>query len=240
MSRNSGIEAGVAINPGGLLQLLQLADSSFPTGAYAFSNGIEGLHAFGLVRDGIDLAQVIEAQIEEGLAGIELPAVFEAHRASTAGEVQTLAELDAYVTALKPVPAFNAASARVGRQFLEAALPLVRSPVVAEYARAVRTGQAIGHHPVAFGVVMAAGIDASLAAAVYGAGFVSGQVMTGVRLGIIGQGAAQRIIAGLRPELLAAVARAAKSVPSEMGAYLPLVDLAGLAQPTLGGRLFGS
>lgn len=240
MRGNSGIGADVVMDPGRLLQVLQLADSSFPTGAYAFSNGIEGLHAFGLVRNETDLAQVIEAQIAEGLAGIELPAVFEAHRAAAGGEIGPLAELDAYVTALKPVPAFNAASARVGRQFLEAALPLVQSPVVAEFAGMVRAGRAIGHHPVAFGVVLAAGVDAAMAAAVYGAGFVSGQVMTGVRLGIIGQGAAQRIIAGVRPELLAAVTRAETTAPSEMGAYLPLADVAGLAQPALVGRLFGS
>jgi urease accessory protein UreF len=86
----------------------------------------------------------------------------------------------------------------------------------------------------------AAGSDERTAATAYGAGFVGGQAMAGVRLGIIGQGAAQRIIAALRPDLLAAIDRAGSVTMSEMGAYLPLVDLAGLAQPGLASRLFGS
>ena len=224
-----------------LLQLLQLADSSFPTGAYAFSNGIEGLHALGLIDGAGDLAAVIQAQIEESLGGIELPAVYLAHRAAANNDLATLVELDADLTALKPVPAFAAASARVGRRFLESALPLTTSPIVTAYAGAVAEGDTAGHHPVAFGVVMAAtGLDAPSAAAVHGAGVVGGQVMSGVRLGIIGQVAAQRIIADVRPDLLTALARAATIERGEMGAYLPLIDLAGLGQPALPSRLFGS
>lgn len=224
-----------------MLQLLQLADSSFPTGAYAFSNGLEGLHTFGLVAGEEELRRVIEAQVEESLGGIELSAVVQAHRAASVADMAALLELDAYVSALKPVPVFHAASARVGRRFLQAAGSLMTAPVLTSYAGAVRAGQAVGHHAVAFGVVMAgAGIDEDTAATVFGAGFVSGQAMAGVRLGIVGQGAAQRIIAGLRPELLAAIERARTMTIAEMGAYLPLVDLAGLAQPALASRLFGS
>ena len=224
-----------------LLQLLQLADSSFPTGAYAFSNGIEGLHALGLIAGAGDLAAVIKAQIEESLGGIELPAVYLAHRAAANDDLAVLVELDADLTALKPVPAFAAASTRVGRRFLESALPLITSPVATAYTGAVAGGNTAGHHPVAFGVVMAAaGLDAASAAAVHGAGVVGGQVMSGVRLGIIGQVAAQRIIADARPDLLAAIERAATIRRAEMGAYLPLVDLAGLGQPALASRLFGS
>lgn len=228
------------MQPHTLLQLLQLADSSFPTGAYAFSNGIEGLHAAGLIGAG-DLAAVIQGQVEESLGGIELPAVFQAHRAAIDVDLPALIDLDSYVSALKPVPVFATASTRVGRRWLDAARPLLSRPIITAYAGAVERGDAAGHHPVAFGVVMAAaGLDAASAAAVHGAGVVGGQVMAAVRLGVIGQVAAQRIIADLRPDLLAAIDRAATIDRLEMGAYLPLADLAGLAQPALASRLFGS
>lgn len=236
-----GRGANPRMHPQTLLHLLQLADSSFPTGAYAFSNGIEGLHAFGLIAGADDLAAIIQAHIEETLSGIELPAVYQAHRAAANADLAALIDLDSYVSALKPVPVFAAASTRVGRRFLDAAWPLIDRPMVTAYAGAVASGEASGHHPVAFGVVMAAaGLDEKAAATVHGAGVVGGQVMAAVRLGFIGQVAAQRIIAGLRPDLLAAIDRAATLDRAEMGAYLPLADLAGLAQPALASRLFGS
>ncbi|MCD0162340.1 urease accessory protein UreF, partial [Deinococcus sp. 6YEL10] len=38
-----------------LLRLLQLSDSAFPTGAYAFSDGLETLTTRGAVRSPADL-----------------------------------------------------------------------------------------------------------------------------------------------------------------------------------------
>jgi urease accessory protein len=224
-----------------LLRLLQLADSGFPTGAFAFSHGLEGLVEAGFVKSEADVAALLRAQVEENLAGIEAPAMRHAHRFAAAGDVAQLLALDDELTALKPVPAFRDGSAKVGRRFLESTVGLVDGATVDEYRRAVAGGQAAGHHAVAFGVVMqAAGLDEEAAALALGAGFVNGLAAAAVRLGVIGQGAAQRMVARLHPEVLAAVERARQTPLDELGAYLPMVDVAGLRQPTLPGRLFAS
>jgi urease accessory protein len=223
------------------LRLLQLADSGFPTGAFSFSQGLEGLADAGLLRSDADLTAVIRAQVEESLAGVELPALFHAHRAAVAGDVAALLAIDAYVSALKPVPALRAGSVKVGRRFVESAAPLLESPFLSAYRTAVLKGVAPGHHAVAFGAAMhGAGLGEAMAALAFGAGFVQGQTAAAVRLGLIGQAAAQRIIGGLHDDVLAAVARAERMALDDMGGYLPLVDFAGLRQATLPSRLFAS
>src|SRR3954462_8707564 len=65
-----------------LLRLLQLTDSGFPTGAFAFSHGLEGLVSTGVVRGECDVEQFMRAQLREGFGGIECPAMAHAWRAS--------------------------------------------------------------------------------------------------------------------------------------------------------------
>lgn len=224
-----------------LLRLLQLVDSGFPTGAFAFSQGLEGLAAAGLVRNEADVAALVRTQIEEGFRGIEAPVTMQAHRLAEAGEMSALLALDGMVTALKPVPAFRSASMRTGRRFMEAAAALVGGPMVMACRDAVTARHAAGHHAIAFGIVMeAAGMDGETTATALGATFAGGLVTAAVRLGLIGQTAAQRIVLDQQPALLAAVDAAATMRLDEMGAYTPLIDVAGLRQPVLPGRLFGS
>jgi urease accessory protein len=227
--------------PNALLRLLQLADSAFPTGAYVYSNGLEGLVHLGAVRDEYDVATLVRVQVEEGLAGVELPAVCHAHRAARRVCLPALVEIDALLTALKPVPALRGGSARVGRRFLESAAPLLGDPLVDAYRAAVAAEQAAGHHATAFGAVLArAAVEEDAAVLAFGVGFVAGQTAAATRLGTIGQAAAQRILTALHGDLSAAVARARTLALDDLGAYHPLIDVAALRQPTLDGRLFAS
>ena len=227
--------------PAALLRLLQLTDSGFPTGAFAFSHGLEGLLDAGLLRGETEVAAVLRAHVEESLAGVEAPALCHAHRFAVAGDQAALVALDDEMTAMKPVPAFRAASSRVGRRSLESSVDLVDGPAPSAYRRAVAKGRAAGHRAIAFGVVLhAVGLGEETAALAFAAGFVGGLAAAAVRLGVVGQAAAQRIVAALRPNLLAAVERARITAIAEMGAYTPMLDVAGLRQPALQGRLFAS
>jgi urease accessory protein len=229
------------LDPSTLLRLLQLVDSGFPNGAFSFSNGLEGVAALGLLACEADVRALIEPQIEEGLAGIELPAVFEAHLAARERDLDRFKQLDLLLTALKPIPAFRAASIKVGRRFLESASPLIESPFVARYHDLIRAGQTEGHHATVVGIVFeSAGIDAHTTALAFAAAFLQGQAAAAVRLGLIGQNAALRLVSGVHPALVSAVTSARERPVEEWGTYQPMLDLAGLRQPQLTGRLFAS
>lgn len=227
--------------PNRLLRLLQLCDSGFPTGAFSFSNGLEGLTRLAPMRGEAELLAAITTQVEEGLAGVELPAVVQAHRAAADGDLARLLALDGVTSALKPVEAFRAASRKVGRRFLESAAPLLSDPFLDLYAAAVRQGDAPGHHAVAFGVALhAVGVDETTAALAFGAMGVQGQTAAAVRLGMIGQAAAQRLIDAIHPAVEAAVDFARRLDLDDFGAHQPMADIAGFRQRTLDGRLFAS
>lgn len=224
-----------------LLRLLQVADSGFPTGAFAFSHGLEGLHAAGLLRDEEEVAAAVDAHLRESFAGVECPAMRHAFRAAVRGDAATLRRIDRLLDACKPVPVFRDGSARVGRRLLESAAPLLPGAVLAGWRLEAAAGRTPGHHAVAFGVVMqAAGADEETAAALQGAGFLNGLTSAAVRLGAIGQGAAQRIVASRREQVAARAAACRDASLDDLGGYLPLIDIAGLRQPALGGRIFGS
>ena len=224
-----------------LLRLIQLTDSSFPTGGYAFSHGLEGLLALGVVRDVEDVSAFARAHIDETLAQQDLPALFLAHLHASEAALDAIRALDELLTALKPVPAFRSGSTRLGRRMLEAALPLFPSTTGERVLAAVRAGEMPGNHAVAFGVVaQAAGIARMDAVAAFGASSLIGYAAAAVRLGIIGQCAAQRIIAGLETALGDAIAAAPQTGLDDLGGYLPLVDIAGMRQASLPARPFAS
>ena len=231
----------VAVSVSTVLRLFQFTDSAFPTGGYAFSHGLEGLVAGGDVRTEADVLAVVQVHIEEGLTRVELPALYLAHRAARSERIEALMELDGTMDALKPVPAFREGSTKVGCRFLTSAAPLVSSSVVREYQARIGAGESGGHYAVAFGVVLAAAaVEESHAALAFGSGFVSNLTSAAVRLGLIGQVAAQRIITATLPAVESAAYYARDIGPDEMGGYTPGFDVAGLRQPTLTARLFSS
>jgi len=224
-----------------LLRLLQFTDSSFPTGGFSFSHGLEGLHALGVVRDARNVAEFAAVQLQENLAGIDLPAVRLSHRRAAAASLTDLIELDQTLEAFKTVPAFRAASRKMGRRLLEMTVPLLDAGIAAVVLAEVAAGRAPGHHALAFGVAFqTAGIDEASTALAFAAAAVNGYVAASVRLGMIGQTAAQAIVAELQPQMAAAVDRAAGIELDELGGYSPLIDLAGLRQPALAARMFSS
>jgi urease accessory protein len=224
-----------------MLRLFQIADSSFPTGGYAFSHGLEGLHALRLIRTIDDVYQFARVHVEESLASQELPAVRISGECFHRHDLDRFDELDRILTLVKPVPAFRASSQRMGRSLLTLGVELFPSSFLLEIHGGVSQGNRAGNFAVAFGAVAAsAGAEAGAAEIAFAAGSLNGYVAAAVRLGVIGQSSAQQIVVALEPVLERAIDTARTIDTHSIGGYAPLIDIAGMRQLDLPGRLFAS
>jgi urease accessory protein len=202
-----------------LLDLVQIVDSAFPSGAYAHSLGLEGLYALGEV----DLEAHLRLVLTNGLERIELPVVRLAFQGDNAGA------LDAVMDVVLPVKEARVASRSIGRGFLRAVDGVRRCEVDAE------------HHAVVFGVVLRAWrLDLDDGLQVYAFQALRQQLSAAQRLGKIGQSAMQDLLHGLKPAVCSSVERSYAVTLDEIGGFAPWLDLAGMAHEHQFARLFRS
>ena len=98
------------------LLAMQQADSAFPSGAFAFSNGIEGLAALPYAFDRDALKRHAEAAIRHRWAGTDRVAMIVAHRAD--GDLDRLETVDRAIEAATLPESMRTGSRRAGRALL--------------------------------------------------------------------------------------------------------------------------
>ena len=210
-----------------LLRLLQLADTAFPTGAFAHSLGLEGAHAAGDLRDERDLRRTLRRQLD-GMATGDLPVCLAAHAATGAGgqPLATLVDLDRELDATRPTRETREAARATGERFLLAATALVADPLLAALRRAVDARTTPGTLPVAWGAAGAAiGADGDATAQALAFSSLAALAAAGQRLIPLGGVATQAALADAADAIPDAVARAATVDPAEPCSFVPELDV---------------
>jgi urease accessory protein len=221
-------------DPRKLLRSLQMGDSSFPSGGFAFSWGLETLKADGIVCDRSGVEAFARSQLRWRWATADRPFL---RRAATASDVVELAGLDCEVEVMTLARELREGSRRAGRSLLRAHGSM-ETPGVSAYRSAMADGNALGHLPVAQGVVwkgMGMAIDEIEAVSAYAV--AAGIAQAAVRLALLGPLDAQSMLSALREDMEAVLV---EKPPERPFAFTPAAEIAVMRHERGDARLFAN
>jgi urease accessory protein len=219
-----------------LLTILQHGDSAFPSGSFAFSNGIEGLAALGAPLDRRGLQDIVSVILRHRWATADRVAIALAHRAGD--DFRRIAAIDKAVEAATLAEPLREGSKRNGSALLAAHVRL-KTPGAAQFRERIEDGEAHGHLPVVQGLVWrACGMNETDVLAVSGYATAAGLIAAAVRLGHVGAVEAQSVLTAA----LGTIADLSVPVPpdAEIESFVPWVDAAASRHTRAHLRLFAS
>jgi urease accessory protein len=224
----------------GLLALLQLCDTLFPTGGFAHSDGLETATDRGLIRTTDDLRAWMDVVLHDTLGQAEGPAVLIAWDAAASGNRAGLLDLDAEVHALRPSSAARRATRAMGRRLLTTWGRVQPAAPAAWIAEAVAQ-ERLATFPVAFGIACAsAGIEGRQAVEGFLYTRLASTTSAAMRLLPIGQLEAQALLASLlrgAPGAADAIVERA-SRGGRPASFTPALDIAAMGHQYVHSRLF--
>jgi urease accessory protein len=230
-----------AMSDARMLSLLQFADSTFPTGGYAHSFGLEAYCQAGLVRDADGVERFLVAHLEGAAGPCDATAAAGTLRAARAGDGDHCRRLDETLEAMKPIREFREGSRQMGRQTLRIAAALTADARLGAYFDDVQGGRAPGHHAVALGLTGAAlGWTALDVATVFVYSTTALLVGAAQRLLPLGQLEGQRVLWRLGATMDRVAHEASRRDPEDLWSFTPGLDIQGARHERLEARLFRS
>lgn len=223
--------------PFALPHLLMLWTSpAFPAGSFAFSHGLEWLAEDGRLTTRTDLEHLLVDLVERGSVRNDLILICETWRRAMANDRPGFAQVAELALALQPSRERHLESVTQGRSFVEAILAAWPAPRMALHDQS---------SDIAYSTALAlagAAHDLPLESicAAHGLGFVSNLASAAIRLSVVGQTDAQRVLASLLPVVVNTAHQALSLTIDDLGSALYAVDLAALRHETQYSRLFRS
>jgi urease accessory protein len=212
--------------------ILQLADSAFPAGGFAHSGGLEAAWQAGDVPDAAALCQFARDTISQA-GRAALPFVTVAH-----ADPGRIASLDALCDAFLSTAVANRASRAQGRAFLAAC---ARTWPCGPLRELEAQPALAGHLAPIFGAATSAiRCPREAVQRVFLLLALRGVCSAGVRLGIVGPYAAQRVQAECAGDLDRVLDRCADLTELDIAQTAPLIDIRQGTHDRLYSRLFQS
>ena len=215
---------------------LQLTDSFFPIGAFAYSDGLETAAAGGDVHDAASLCEWMNHFVEGVFIPCEGLALVKGMRALKTGDSDALAQLDEELTALRPAAEIRVASTSLGKRLLSLYSSICGDKQFPE-AKLLPHGNA----PLAYALVFFhRGIAEHEAALAFGYNRLAGMVSAGLRLISIGHQQGQQLLSQTIERLPAAVDRIMEMVDEPVRSFNPRLDIQQMNHQYVYSRLFRS
>ena len=220
-----------------ILRAIWQADGTFPSGAFAFSYGLEGAIAMRGKIEPREFEQLVITVLRQRWANYDRVALLRAFRAR--GDLPAIAAVDREVEASTLIETLRVGSRRNGGAFLASHARLGDELAMA-LRDAVRAGECLGHISVMQGAVWSAlGLDEDLAQLTSGYAAASGLIAAAVRLGAIGALQGQAVLRSCLP-LIEGLAACPISDGTEMESFLPFIDIASARHAQADLRLFAN
>lgn len=230
-----------------VLAVLQLSDSSFPSGRYTLSSGLEAFAQegeLGGTRPGPSLLALLSDCIRLAVApsdGVALACAHGAVGADGRVDVERVTRADERLTAVKLVREPREASKRTGRALLATAKAAFETTALLDYAARVEAGGSPGNHAIVVGLLSAwLGVPRLEAVAGELYAFSAGWTGAAVRLGLIDHRAAQRLLHRVRSVSAAAALRAVDRDVHDIASCGPLPDVMSMRHEQAELRLFAT
>jgi urease accessory protein len=212
----------------GQIRLLTWLSPAFPTGAFAYSHGLEWAVETHDIRDGQTLLEWLSAVIAHGSARTDTILLRHAHRA--ANDLGALCDIAAVAVACTPSRERREEALAQGRAFLRAASGWGVPELPEDTPYCVAVGAMAGAH----------GIEEDATADAYLQTFVSNLISAAVRLVPLGQTTGLQTLAALEPLILETAASTKSSTLHDLGGCAFRSDLAAMRHETQYTRLFRS
>lgn len=228
ISRAENTEGATALPVPGMLRLLAWLSPAFPTGAFAYSHGLEWAVETGMIADEAGLLAWLTDVAAFGSGRNDTILMRHAHRASRdLGKLTDLADL-AYATAS-------------GRERQSEALDQGKAFMLAAAPWGVPDTPERIPYPVAVGAVAGAhGVPEDATAAAFLQAFSANLISAAVRLVPLGQTAGLRVLAALEPVVTTIATETKHATLDELGGCAFRSDIAAMRHETLYTRLFRS
>ena len=214
------------------LRLLTWLSPAFPTGAFAYSHGIEWAVESADITNGPTLQAWLETLLAHGSARTDTILLRHAHRAAT--NLETLTQLAELALATAPAAERRAETIHQGNAFLAAARPW--HPTTLQ----TLAKQTDLPYPIAVGALTGANeIPEDTAAALLHA-FAANLISAAVRIIPLGQSTGLSVLAALEPTILAVTQETKTATLDDLGGAAWRADLAAMHHETQYTRLFRS
>jgi len=210
------------------LRLLAWLSPGFPTGAYAYSHGLEWAVESGDIHNGETLCAWLADVLAYGSGRNDAILLRHAHRA--ARDPAALGQLAELAAAVVPSRERHAETIDQGTAFLRAARAWNCPALPEAVAYPIAVGALAGWH----------GIDEDLATAAYLQAFASNLISAAIRLVPLGQTTGLQVLVAIEPAILKVANDTGTAHLEDIGGCTFRADLAAMRHETQYTRLFRS
>ena len=224
-----------------LLQLMWLASPALPVGGFSYSEGLEAAVDAGLVSNEAQAAAWLLDQLHLGLARSELAVLSKAFGAWQRGDLDTITELNAWVTSTRESSELRQQTEQMGRSLVAWLKNRDLGAGPDEHLLALAALSPAPTWPVAFALAgVRTGAPRRELLLAFAFGWAENMVQAALKSVPLGQNAGQRILAGLAEQVPVAVEHAIALMDSERQVFTPMLAILSARHETQYSRLFRS